>query len=94
MDLLKRARQLYNLEKEVSVTDAESGPSDGTASRIEMGFFLGLLVGLSLLFLFVVSGFFQPIFWAVLIGVLFQTMQRWFEKRQACLLYTSPSPRD
>jgi len=65
------------------VTDAESGPSDGTASRIEMGFFLGLLVVLSLLFLFVVSGFFQPIFWAVLIGVLFQPMQRWFEKRLA-----------
>ena len=63
------------------MTDAGSGPSDGTASRIEMGFFLGLLVVLSVLFLFVVSGFFQPVFWAVLIGVLFQPMQRWFEKR-------------
>ncbi|HAT37815.1 MAG TPA: hypothetical protein DCS75_04930, partial [Gemmatimonadetes bacterium] len=81
MGLLKRAWQLYDLEKEVSVTDAESRPSDGTASRIEMGFFLGLLVVLSLLFVFVLSGFFQPIFWAVLIGVLFQPMQRWFEQR-------------
>ena len=63
------------------MTDDVSRPSDGTASRIEMGFFLGLLVVLSLLFLFVVSGFFQPIFWAVLIGVLFQPMQRWFEQR-------------
>ena len=38
------------------MTDDVSRPSDGTASRIEMGFFLGLLVVLSLFF-FVVSAF-------------------------------------
>ena len=59
-------------------------PKDVLSARVEFGFFLGLVVVLTILLLFVLSGVFQPIFWAALIGVLFRP----------CLLYTSPSPRD
>ena len=63
------------------MSDPGSRPSDVAAARIEMGFFLGLLVVFSLLFLLILSDFFQPIFWAALMGVLFQPMQSWFERR-------------
>ena len=51
------------------------------AARVETGFFLGLVAALTLLMFVVLSGFFQPIFWAALMGVLFQPAQNWFEHR-------------
>jgi predicted PurR-regulated permease PerM len=51
------------------------------AARIETGFFLGLVVALTVLMFVVLSGFFQPIFWAALMGVLFQPAQNWFERK-------------
>lgn len=56
-------------------------PKDVLTARVEFGFFLGLVVVLTILLFFVLSGFFQPIFWAVLMGVLFQPVQNWFESR-------------
>ena len=54
-------------------------PKDVLSARVEFGFFLGLVVVLTILLLFVLSGVFQPIFWAALIGVLFRPVQKWFE---------------
>lgn len=51
------------------------------AARVEAGFFLGLVVALTVLMFLVLSGFFQPIFWAALMGVLFQPTQNWFEQK-------------
>jgi len=64
-----------------TVSDIATTPPDRVAARIEMGFFLGLLAVLTLLLFLVLSGFFQPIFWAALMGVLFQPVQNWFETK-------------
>ncbi|MDG2281680.1 MAG: AI-2E family transporter [Longimicrobiales bacterium] len=66
-----------NGERSVSQPATES--SSVFAERIEKGFFLGLLLTFTLLLFSVLSGFFQPIFWAALMGVLFHPVQKWFE---------------
>ncbi|MCH1571842.1 MAG: AI-2E family transporter [Longimicrobiales bacterium] len=66
---------------EGSVNEAQTESSETFAASIEKGFFLGLLVTLTLLLFSVLSGFFQPIFWAALMGVLFQPVQKWFEQK-------------
>jgi len=64
-----------------TVNDVATQPEGKVAARIEMGFFLGLIVVLTVLLFLVLSGFFQPIFWAALMGVLFQPVQNWFEAK-------------
>jgi predicted PurR-regulated permease PerM len=44
--------------------------------RIAQNFFLLLLAGLTLVFFWVLRGFFQPIFWAAIMGILFLPVQR------------------
>ena len=66
---------------ERSVNEPATEASKSFATWIEKGFFLGLLITLTLLLFSVLSGFFQPIFWAVLMGVLFQPVQKWFEQK-------------
>ncbi|MGB1839970.1 MAG: AI-2E family transporter [Longimicrobiales bacterium] len=50
-------------------------------ARVEAGFLLGLVVALTVLMFLVLSGFFQPIFWAALMGVIFRPAQNWFEQK-------------
>lgn len=61
--------------------DAGGMPPSPFATRTENVFFLSLLVALTLLLFFLLAGFFEPIFWAALIGVLFQPVQTWFDRR-------------
>ncbi len=49
--------------------------------RIAQNFFLLLLAGLTLVFLFVIRGFLQPIFWAAIMGILFLPVQNRIEAR-------------
>jgi predicted PurR-regulated permease PerM len=46
-------------------------------------FFLGLLVISSIAFLALLLDFWQPIFWAATLGILFQPLQRWLESHLA-----------
>lgn len=66
---------------ESPVADRAMQPEEVLAARIEMSFFLGLLVVLTLLLFFVLAGFFQPIFWAALMGVIFRPVQLWCERK-------------
>lgn len=50
-------------------------------SRTENTFFYLLLAVLTVAFLVVLSGFFQPIFWAAIMGIIFLPVQRRIEKR-------------
>ena len=52
-----------------------------TPDRIGQGFFLALLVGLTLAFFVVLKGFFQPIFWAAIIGIVFLPVKHRIEQR-------------
>ena len=49
--------------------------------RIAQNFFFLLLAGLTVVFLFVLRGFLQPIFWAAIMGILFLPVQRRIEGR-------------
>ena len=51
----------------------ESRPVNGIT--MQNSFFYGLLALVSLGFLALLAGFFQPIFWAVTLGVLFLPLQ-------------------
>ena len=44
-------------------------------------FFIGLLVAVSIAFVVILAGFWQPIFWAAVIGILFQPVQHALERR-------------
>jgi predicted PurR-regulated permease PerM len=63
--------------------NAQPAASAGTAAdgRIAQSFFAALLIGLTLVFFVVLSGFFQPIFWAAIMGVVSLPVQRWVERR-------------
>lgn len=46
-------------------------------------FFIGLLIAATLAFGALLLGFWQPIFWASILGILFQPVQRWLEPHLA-----------
>lgn len=46
-------------------------------------FFIGLLIAATLAFGALLIGFWQPIFWAAILGILFQPVQRWLEPHLA-----------
>jgi predicted PurR-regulated permease PerM len=49
--------------------------------QVQNFFFLGLVLLVSAAFLYLISGYFQPIFWAAILGVLFLPVQRALERR-------------
>ncbi len=63
------------------MSKSDTPPVEERTGSVETGFFFGLLVVLTVLMLLVLSGFFQPIFWAAIMGVLFQPVQDWFEAK-------------
>ena len=48
---------------------------------MQKSFFIGLLIAVSAAFIALLSGFFQPIFWAATIGILFLPVQHFLESR-------------
>jgi predicted PurR-regulated permease PerM len=48
---------------------------------MQQSFFIGLLIAVSVAFIALLAGFFQPIFWAATIGILFQPVQHFLESR-------------
>jgi predicted PurR-regulated permease PerM len=50
-------------------------------NRVAQTFFVVLLVVLTVAFFGVLRGFFQPIFWAAITGIVFLPVQRWVERR-------------
>jgi predicted PurR-regulated permease PerM len=50
---------------------------------VQKSFFIGLLILVSVAFIAMLSGFFQPIFWAATVGILFRPVERLLEKRLA-----------
>lgn len=67
--------------------DAPKSPTPGLSrngeGRIAQSFFAALLIGLSLVFVLLLRGFFQPIFWAAIMGIVFLPVERWVEERLA-----------
>ena len=51
-----------------------------TDSAMQNKFFIALLILVSVAFILLMSGFFQPIFWATAIGIIFIPVQRFLEK--------------
>jgi len=49
--------------------------------QVQNFFFLGLVLLVSAAFLYLISGYFQPIFWAAILGVLFLPVQYALERR-------------
>ena len=49
--------------------------------RLQRTFFLGLLLVVTLAFLWLVGPFFKPIFWAVVLATLFYPTFRWWERQ-------------
>jgi len=49
--------------------------------KLQNAFFIGLLIAVSIAFFWLLSGFFQPIFWAAIIGIIFLPVQQFFERR-------------
>lgn len=49
-------------------------------TSLQNSFFIGLVVLVSIAFVYLLSGYFQPIFWAAILGVLFQPLQRLLER--------------
>ena len=49
--------------------------------KIQNAFFISLLILVSAAFLGLLSGFFQPIFWAAIVGIIFLPVQQFFERR-------------
>jgi predicted PurR-regulated permease PerM len=48
---------------------------------MQNSFFIGLLILVSVAFIVLLSGFFQPIFWAVTVGVIFLPVQHYLERK-------------
>ena len=49
--------------------------------RLQRGFFLGLLLMVTIAFLWLIGPFFKPIFWAVVLATLFYPTFQWWERR-------------
>ncbi len=49
--------------------------------KLQNAFFFGLLAAVSVAFFGLLSGFFQPIFWAAIIGIIFLPVQKLLERR-------------
>lgn len=52
-----------------------------TAAATEKTFFLGLVLVVTGVFAMLLAGFFQPIFWATIVGIMFLPVQRLLERR-------------
>ena len=63
-----------------SVESFPSAEEDVTHDKTEQGFFFLLLGVLTISFLVLLSGFFQPIFWAAIIGIVFLPVQHRLER--------------
>ncbi|MFQ5634962.1 MAG: AI-2E family transporter, partial [Gammaproteobacteria bacterium] len=50
-------------------------------TTVQNSFFIGLVVLVSVAFLFLLAGYFQPIFWAATLGILFLPVQHLLERR-------------
>jgi predicted PurR-regulated permease PerM len=50
---------------------------------MQQSFFIGLVIAVSIAFFALLSGFFQPIFWAATIGILFLPVQHYLESKFA-----------
>jgi len=48
---------------------------------MQNAFFIGLLIMVSAAFLGLLSGFFQPIFWAAIVGIIFLPVQQFLERQ-------------
>jgi len=48
---------------------------------MQYAFFIGLLILVSVGFLWLLSGFFQPIFWAAIVGIMFLPVQHFLERK-------------
>ncbi len=48
---------------------------------MQNAFFIGLLILVSVGFLWLLAGFFQPIFWAAIVGIMFLPVQHYLEKK-------------
>ena len=48
---------------------------------VQYSFFLGLLIVVTAAFLVLLGGFFQPIFWAATVGIIFLPVQHYLERR-------------
>ena len=51
------------------------------AATTEKGFFTGLVLGVTGVFVMLLAGFFQPIFWAAIVGIMFLPVQHFLERR-------------
>jgi predicted PurR-regulated permease PerM len=49
--------------------------------KTQKAFFIGLLLLVSIAFLWLLADFFQAIAWAAIVGIMFQPVQRFFERR-------------
>src|SRR5262245_23576164 len=52
-----------------------------TESNVERGFFVAMLLIVSLAFFWLIRGFLQPIFWAVALGNVVYPLHSWLERR-------------
>jgi predicted PurR-regulated permease PerM len=50
---------------------------------VQKSFFIGLLILVSVAFFAMLSGFFQPIFWAATVGIIFRPVQQYLEGKLA-----------
>lgn len=50
-------------------------------NTVQYSFFIGLLILVTVAFLALLSGFFQPIFWAATIGIVFLPVQHFLERK-------------
>jgi len=49
--------------------------------KMQNAFFIGLLILVTIGFLWLLAGFFQPIFWAAIVGIMFLPVQHYLEQK-------------
>jgi predicted PurR-regulated permease PerM len=52
-----------------------------SSNKTEYAFFIGLLIAVSIGFFVLLAGFFQPIFWAATVGIIFLPVQHGLERK-------------
>lgn len=52
-----------------------------SSGKMQNAFFIGLLLLVSVVFIGLLSGFFQPIFWAAIVGIFFLPVQHFLERK-------------
>ena len=50
-------------------------------NTVQQAFFIGLVLVVTAAFVFLLAGYFQPIFWAATLGIIFLPVQRFIERR-------------